>query len=743
MAGEKENKTGVARVFQTLVGQLEAVGCVNREHRVLATSRLLDPGKTLAENDLFDRFIHEADRALAASSVDAAFESGSPRSFVHRRTSEASEPTWLCTTIVPLEAENDGSPLALECTRTAQAPITPDFNERANLLETAVANLPDFVAVLDAERRFLWVNRVAPGLSMDQVLGQRLDTFVTPQTVPLLRTIVERALATGEPGQVESEGYSSSADGETRTDWYTTRVLPLKSQGRGRLLALTSVVTERKHAEMALRESEQRFRALAEHSPDLIMVINRNRTLEYVNREPAGHNREGLLGKAIDLLLHTDDREASFAAIDSVFETGLPAEYEAKAPNGETLYRVRVVQLESAPGREQALLVSTDVTQERAEDESRRNLQTRLHQAQRLESVGLLAGGIAHDFNNLLQVIQSNLHFARENLGASLSATDELEQAQIATERAAELTAHLLAIGRRQRLHPKRTDLGQLIERSVRMLRRTIPENVQIEFDPALSQDCFASVDPSQLEQVLLNLCVNARDAMPAGGRLTLRAEALPSSGEVLVSVSDTGVGISAKNLGRIFEPFFSTKGSGSGLGLAVTAGIVAAHGGSINVDSKPGQGTTFQIRLPRQDGADPEQEPARSFHTKGHETVLIAEDDDMVRAQAARVLRGAGYQVLEAGDGRQAVELFQRHAEDVDLVLLDVVMPNMDGWQTYFRIDQHKPNVKALFTTGYAASVLPSDFAGRGQQLLNKPYKPQQLLAVVRSVLDQPRDQK
>jgi two-component system cell cycle sensor histidine kinase/response regulator CckA len=267
------------------------------------------------------------------------------------------------------------------------------------------------------------------------------------------------------------------------------------------------------------------------------------------------------------------------------------------------------------------------------------------------------------------------------------------------------------------------------------MLRRAIPENIGIRYD-GLAEQQFVELDAPQFEQVLINLCVNARDAMPQGGTLTIRI-APAGATHVLMSVADTGTGIAAADLPRVFEPFFTTKGAGSGLGLAVAAGIVSAHGGLLTAESDGQHGTTMSVRLPlvAPEAAPSAPTPARS--STGSGVILVAEDEELVRSQLVRTLESAGYTVLQAAHGLRAVELFREHHQRIDLVILDVVMPELDGWQAYLRIREMQPRVRVLFTTGYAASVLPEDFGARGARLLSKPYKPQVLLAQIRELLD------
>jgi two-component system NtrC family sensor kinase len=382
------------------------------------------------------------------------------------------------------------------------------------------------------------------------------------------------------------------------------------------------------------------------------------------------------------------------------------------------------------------LVITANVTERRNAEMALRVAEEQLHQAQRMETIGQLAGGIAHDFNNLLQVLEGTLYFAKEGIRLGKPVAEELEQAIQATARAAELTSDLSTIGRRKRLNPKRVELGELVERSMRMFRRAIPENIALRYVP-WSGPCFVQVDAPQFDQVLINLCVNARDAMPAGGKLTISVET-DGTLDAVVSVADTGEGIPQEHLARVFEPFFTTKRTGSGLGLAVAAGIVASHGGVLLAESIAGQGTTMKIRLPRStEGGVPSASATDRVPAGGNELVLIAEDEPSVRTQVVRILESAGYEVLQASNGAEALELFRSRSADIDLVLLDAIMPELDGWQTFLEIEKVAPSARVLFSTGYAANVLPKDLTTHGFRVLSKPYKAEALLAYVREVLD------
>jgi two-component system cell cycle sensor histidine kinase/response regulator CckA len=382
-------------------------------------------------------------------------------------------------------------------------------------------------------------------------------------------------------------------------------------------------------------------------------------------------------------------------------------------------------------------------------------LEERLRQAQKMEAVGQLAGGVAHDFNNILQAILGYAYMAKLSLEEGSQGQADLDQVINATNRATQLVRQLLAFSRRETLKPQNLDLNEVITNLLKMLRRLIGEHIELEIQTQSDlQPVFA--DLVQIEQVLMNLCVNARDAMPNGGKITLatqnyrvsqaEAESFPWTKEgdyILLSVTDTGVGIPPELQDRIFEPFFTTKevGEGTGLGLATVYAIVKQHNGWINLVSELGQGSTFQIYFPAVARPVPsflEQQPETAAVYGGTETILLAEDDDTLRELALTILQKAGYHVLEARDGEEAIRLFQQNVNTIELVVLDAVMPKQSGRAVYDCIRQDRAELPVLFSTGYGFNVLknihlPSD----GSQLIRKPYSPRDLLKKVREVLD------
>jgi CheY-like chemotaxis protein/two-component sensor histidine kinase len=374
-------------------------------------------------------------------------------------------------------------------------------------------------------------------------------------------------------------------------------------------------------------------------------------------------------------------------------------------------------------------------------------LQERLAQAQKMESVGRLAGGVAHDFNNIMQVILGHSDFALARVDDDSETRNHLREIRAAANRAAALTSRLLAFSRQEVIHARTLDLNELTSETLNMLRRIIPENIEISFSPS-PDGLRVDADQGQLEQVIMNLLINARDSMPRGGRLTVStASEVDSEGDRLARlvVSDTGCGMDEATRQKVFEPFFSTKerGRGTGLGLSIVFGIVHQHGGAIDVESNIGVGTTFTVTLPVALAVQPEESGIADEQPEGGmETILLAEDEPAVREVISGCLEGAGYVVFTASDGLEAVEVFQARLGDIDLALLDAVMPRMDGIEALEKMRALRPSLRALFSTGYSGTAF-----GHGQSIpddvdvIRKPYTLDELLRRVRAILDDARE--
>jgi two-component system cell cycle sensor histidine kinase/response regulator CckA len=515
-------------------------------------------------------------------------------------------------------------------------------------------------------------------------------------------------------------------------------------------LALHGEEVQRWRAEAALRASEERFRALVENSFDVLMLLDADGRVKYLTPSSVRHigwTPEQLLGRSVFEFMHPDDGARVGGHLREVLDQ----------PGGSVLGEVRFHHADGSwrimegvgvnrladPAVAGIVVNVRDITE-------RRKLEEQLRQAQKMEAVGQLAGGVAHDFNNLLTAILGYCNLMLDEIPETDPLRRDLLEIQSAGDRAASLTRQLLAFSRRQMLQPQVIDINTVVTQLERLLRRLITENVELRtvLAPELR---MVTVDPASVEQVLVNLTVNARDAMPAGGRLTIETAnvdlddtyavthmTMTPGPYVMLAVADTGEGMDAATRARVFEPFFTTKeqGKGSGLGLATVYGVVKQSGGNIWVYSEPGHGTMFKVYLPATGAAVPAAR-ADGESAGGWETVLLVEDEDGVRALAREVLRRHGYVVLEARNGVDALRVAERHHDEIHLMLADVVMPHMSGRELAGRLGALRPAMKLLFMSGYSDHVLIQGDLIPGVPLLQKPFTPEALARNVRRILD------
>lgn len=504
-----------------------------------------------------------------------------------------------------------------------------------------------------------------------------------------------------------------------------------------------------------LEASEERFRLLVSSIKDyaIIMVDPEGRIVSWNSgaERITGYRAEEILGEHSSRFYPAEAQGQTEKELECARETGrCEVEGWRLRKDGSRFWaNVAVASIRDESGRLRGFAtVMRDMTE-------RRQIEEQLRQAQKMESIGRLAGGVAHDFNNMLTVIQGYSELLLHRTSLDPEVAEALKEIHLAGHRSANLTRQLLAFSRKQNRHVTTVSLNEVIENVIKMLRRVIGEDIALEtrFAPKVPS---LQADPSMLDQVLLNLAVNARDAMPQGGRLVIGTEKvrlddstaqLHPGGRIgdfaCLSVQDTGCGMSPEILANIFEPFFTTKeaGKGTGLGLATVFGIVQQHDGWIKVDSQPGSGSTFRIFLPCETSVDSVTETASASETMrgGPETILLVEDELVVRHLASKVLEGLGYNILEAGSGVEAMRLSAEHTGPLDLLLTDMVMPEgVTGRDLAERLLAQRPGLKVIYTSGYSLNVKGAELSlQEGVNFLQKPYSPSKLAHAVRECLD------
>jgi PAS domain S-box-containing protein len=627
----------------------------------------------------------------------------------------------------------------------------------AELLKQVIDANPNLIFVKDWDGKFTLVNKACAEIyetTVDAMIGKTdADFNPNPEEVEQFLRDDREVIASSRPKFISSEPVTSPRTGKTR--WYQTVKVPLTSPDGAahHVLGVATDMTERKRAEEALRQSEESHRGLVEHATYGIFRSSPAGRFLTVNPALVGmlgyQSSQDVLSLDIARDVYVDPGVRS-RVLAGVVEPGHGRQEVTWRRNDG---RVITVRLSGRPvyapgGKIEAYeFIAEDVTGQRA-------LEERLRQAQKMEAVGRLAGGVAHDFNNLLTAILGSTELMLEALPADDPGREEANEIRKAAVRAADLTRQLLAFSRQQVLEARVLDLNALMANLEKMLGRLIGEDIRFRFVPG-SPLGSVRADPGQLEQVIVNLAVNARDAMPDGGTLTIetanvdvdeayaREQATVEAGHyVLLAVTDTGFGMDRETQARLFEPFFTTKalGKGTGLGLATVYGIVKQSGGYIWVYSEPGHGTSFKVYLPRVDAPAESLEPApaSSGVLGGSETVLVAEDEEAVRHLARRVLESRGYTVLVAASGPEALRLAEGREGPIHLLVTDVVMPEMGGRELAQRLVAPRPAMRILFVSGYTdAAIMQQGVLTPGAAFLQKPFTPDSLARKVRDVLD------
>jgi two-component system cell cycle sensor histidine kinase/response regulator CckA len=631
------------------------------------------------------------------------------------------------------------------------APISQPFEALYRQLVEQVPAIT-YMAERGAEGRWYYVSpQITPilGFTPEEWMSEprRWRNQVHPDDL-------ERVLAEEETLTKEGDHYRIEYRLRNRAGkdvWIRDEATFVRESETGKLVmrGLFLDITERKQAEEELRKSEQRLHTTVNAAPVVLFALDPAGVFTFSagkGLQDLGLKPGEVVGRSV-FDLYRDNPEVLDHARRALSGEDFTAVDELSGP--QRVYETRWTAPRDGAGNQWGVIgVATDVTE-------RVQLQKQLRSMQQLEAIGRLAGGIAHDFNNLMNIVLGHMELLAEG-EVTEEVRSSLDQVRRAAERAAALTHQLLAFSRKQVLQPKVVNLNEIVAEVQKMLSRVIGEDIELvsRLHPALSP---VKADPTQMEQVLMNLAVNARDAMPRGGTLLMETcnvepadvcaqehSGIPAGRCVMLSVTDTGQGMDKETLEHVFEPFFTTKelGKGTGLGLATVYGIVAQSGGNITVSSEPGKGTTFKVWLPAETAlAETLVEAPLEEVVGGSETILLAEDEPTLREVTRVFLESFGYRVLEAIDVEHALELARTYAQPIHLILTDVIMPRLSGRQLAEQILVLRPGIKVLYMTGYTDDmVVHHEVLEPGVAILQKPFDKNRLARKIRLVLDDSR---
>ncbi|MEP6903329.1 MAG: PAS domain S-box protein [Actinomycetota bacterium] len=670
---------------------------------------------------------------------------------------------WVAMTIVPFlnAALKPQQYIAISHDSTERKEAEEFLQQSETYFRALIENASDLISILNPDGTMRYespsLKRIL-GYEPEDLIGNSTFDFLHPDDLEKAHTAFDEVLQ-NPAKMVEVEIRFRHKNGQWCYFACTLRNL-LDNPAISGIVSNAFQITEHKRAEEALRESEERYRVLFENNP-LPMWVFDAETLEFLAVNEAAVNHYGY-----------SYQEFMSMNVTAIRQSGnIPARLENLSNSAGEIYTADLgkhrkkdgslidVEITSHDlifgGRRSRLILVNDVTERRWAEEALRKSEEQLRQSQKLESIGRLTGGIAHDFNNMLTAINGYSDLTLKLLSADDPIRRNIEQIKKAGERSAELTRQLLAFSRQQILQPKVLDINKVISDTIIMLQRLIGEDIQLV--AALSPDIGKiEADPGQLSQVLMNLVVNSRDAMPQGGSIVIETEnivldeqyarrhtSVKAGNYVLLAVSDTGTGMDQETKQHIFEPFFTTKaiGKGTGLGLSTVYGIVKQSGGNIWVYSEAGNGTTFKIYLPQieETGKFMEQQTVDSSDfQRGAETILLVEDEEIVRKLTCEVLESCGYTVIEAQNGIEALFVCEKHGGKIELLMTDVVMPQMGGRELAEKLTQAYPQMRVLFTSGYTDdAIVRHGIIAAGANFIQKPFTFDALARKIRNLLD------
>jgi len=665
--------------------------------------------------------------------------------------------TWFTDHGKVIKRDNNGRPLRMLGTlrnvneQQTAAENLKDSEERYRLLAD---NTVDIIWVMDPHLSFTYISPAVSeilGYKVDDIIGENLNKFVTPETFSYIKQLFREKIARGPddvPKLVEfeilnSEGKSVSVESKGRF-LFNKQGQPTAMQG------IMRDITKRKNSEA----EKERLLFAIEQATETIIITDTNAITQYVNPaflQLSGYSEEEIINHNPRILKSGKHNDAFYKNMWEIITSGKT--WTGRVTNKRKDGTLYTEDASISPVRNAAgdivnyVSVRRNVTQEI-------KLEKQLHQAQKMESVGLLAGGIAHDFNNILQAINGYADLALDDLTPQDKAFDSIKRISDAGSKAAALVRQILAFSRRQVLDMKSLNINDVIEKLTNSMLRTLGAHINIDFEADNTLDTVQA-DPVQIEQIIMNLCLNARDAMPNGGTITIETGNVMIDEDycethtwvihpgpyVMLCITDTGCGMDKNTLENIFDPFFTTKdvGEGTGLGLSTVYGLVKQHGGMVDVYSEVDMGTTFKIYIPQSEQCEKSQTKKNDGPAKGGtETILLAEDDEGVFKIAKTFLELAGYKVLGARDGVEAIDIFDKHEHEIDMALLDVMMPRKGGRAVYEHIHKKQENFKVLFASGYSMNAIHTHFVlDEGMNLIPKPYQRNDLLREIRAVLD------
>ena len=616
------------------------------------------------------------------------------------------------------------------------------LNTNENMLEDVFESIQDGITVLDRDLNISRVNGVMnkwyakhSPLEGKKCYSIYHSAFEPCESCPTLRCF--------QSGKTEKAIIPGPDDSNTK--WIELNSFPIKDRNTGTIIGAVEClrdITERMEKEKAIHDSEKQYRDLFDNANELIQSVNSEGQFLRVNRkwkETLGYTDEDLVNLSVWDIIHPDEIHHCQGAFKNIFSGKKIEVIETtfKAKDGIIIPVEGTASCSFLDGKPSSTLaIFRDIRERKQAEDEKAKLKAQLIRVQKLEAMGTLAGGIAHDFNNLLMTIQGNTSLMLYDLEPSHRYFDTLKNIEKAVQSGAKLTKQLLGYARKGKYDVKPINLNQIIKETSEAFIRTRREiSIQCQIDNDLH---LIDADRGQIEQVLLNLFVNASDAMPSGGDLNIHTFNVtdndmkgrlysPKAGNyVMLTVADNGVGMDKKTKDRIFDPFFTTKemGRGTGLGLASVYGIIKSHGGYIDVESEEYQGTTFSIYLPASKRVAHKNLDTKRNIVKGSGTILLVDDEKMVLEAGAKLINRLGYQVFEAKNGEEAVEVYKENKIKIDMVILDMIMPKMGGGETYDKIKRIEPNVKVLLSSGYSIEGQATEILKRGcNGFIQKPF--------------------